>query len=86
MGVGPALAIPVALDAAGVSLSQASFCTANWRAPSRPKALAPTAARLSQVDVFEINEAFAAQALYCVRKLGVPMEKVNPHGGVPQAP
>ena len=33
------------------------------------------------MDVFEINEAFAAQALYCVRKLGIPMEKVNPLGG-----
>jgi len=33
------------------------------------------------VDIYEINEAFASQAVYCVRKLGIPMEKVNPNGG-----
>ncbi|KAJ7594240.1 Thiolase, N-terminal domain-containing protein [Mycena floridula] len=33
------------------------------------------------VDFFEINEAFASQAVYCVQKLGIPMEKVNPNGG-----
>ena len=30
---------------------------------------------------FEINEAFASQAVYCVEKLGIPAEKVNPLGG-----
>lgn len=33
------------------------------------------------IDVYEINEAFASQAAYCVQKLGIPMEKVNPNGG-----
>ncbi|KAF6312419.1 acetyl-CoA acyltransferase 1 [Rhinolophus ferrumequinum] len=33
------------------------------------------------VDIFEINEAFASQAVYCVEKLGIPPEKVNPLGG-----
>jgi len=33
------------------------------------------------VDVYEINEAFASQAAYCVKKLDIPMEKVNPMGG-----
>uniref|UniRef100_A0A3Q2QQU5 Acetyl-CoA acyltransferase 1 n=1 Tax=Fundulus heteroclitus TaxID=8078 RepID=A0A3Q2QQU5_FUNHE len=36
---------------------------------------------LDDIDVFEINEAFASQALYCVEKLGLPLEKVNPNGG-----
>ena len=36
---------------------------------------------MGDVDVFEINEAFAAQAAYCVRKLGIPAHKVNPLGG-----
>uniref|UniRef100_A0A3P8UIM4 Acetyl-CoA acyltransferase 1 n=1 Tax=Cynoglossus semilaevis TaxID=244447 RepID=A0A3P8UIM4_CYNSE len=36
---------------------------------------------VADVDVFEINEAFASQAVYCVEKLGIPMEKVNPNGG-----
>ena len=33
------------------------------------------------VDVYEINEAFASQALYSVRKAGIDPERVNPHGG-----
>jgi len=36
---------------------------------------------IEEVDVFELNEAFASQAVYCVKKLGIPMEKVNPLGG-----
>ena len=33
------------------------------------------------VGVWEINEAFASQAIYCIRELGVDPEKVNPKGG-----
>jgi acetyl-CoA C-acetyltransferase len=33
-----------------------------------------------QIDVFEVNEAFAAQALAVVRDLGFPTEKTNPNG------
>lgn len=33
------------------------------------------------VDVFEINEAFASQAIYSVEHIGIPYEKVNPRGG-----
>lgn len=36
---------------------------------------------LNNVDIFELNEAFASQAMYCVKKLNIPMEKVNPLGG-----
>uniref|UniRef100_A0A287D9B1 3-ketoacyl-CoA thiolase A, peroxisomal n=1 Tax=Ictidomys tridecemlineatus TaxID=43179 RepID=A0A287D9B1_ICTTR len=36
---------------------------------------------VNDVDIFEINEAFASQAVYCVEKLGIPPEKVNPLGG-----
>ncbi|XP_004412370.1 PREDICTED: 3-ketoacyl-CoA thiolase, peroxisomal isoform X2 [Odobenus rosmarus divergens] len=36
---------------------------------------------VNDVDIFEINEAFASQAVYCVEKLGLPAEKVNPLGG-----
>jgi acetyl-CoA C-acetyltransferase len=32
------------------------------------------------MDVIELNEAFAAQALACIRDLDLPMEKVNPNG------
>lgn len=40
-----------------------------------------TGIKVSDVDIFELNEAFASQAVYCVQKLGIPMEKVNPLGG-----
>jgi len=46
-----------------------------------PEALKKAGVGISDIDVFEINEAFASQAVYCVEKLGIPMEKVNPKGG-----
>lgn len=33
------------------------------------------------VDIFEINEAFASQCLWCAEELGLPFEKINPKGG-----
>ncbi|KAF9164763.1 3-ketoacyl-CoA thiolase with broad chain length specificity [Actinomortierella ambigua] len=36
---------------------------------------------VDDIDIFEINEAFASQALYSIRYVGIPMEKVNPKGG-----
>ncbi|KAL5359686.1 Thiolase, N-terminal domain-containing protein [Aspergillus floccosus] len=35
----------------------------------------------NDVDVFELNEAFASQTIHCVRSLGLDLEKVNPNGG-----
>ena len=46
-----------------------------------PKALEKAGIRLSDVDLFELNEAFAAQAVYCVRELGIDPAKVNVNGG-----
>jgi len=46
-----------------------------------PKALDAAGLKTSDIDVFEINEAFASQALYCVRELGLDAAKVNPNGG-----
>ncbi|XP_038829262.1 3-ketoacyl-CoA thiolase, peroxisomal isoform X2 [Salvelinus namaycush] len=46
-----------------------------------PAALRQAGLTVADIDVFEINEAFASQAVYCVEKLGIPMEKVNPNGG-----
>ena len=36
---------------------------------------------VKDIDLFEINEAFASQAVYCARELGVPEEKLNVNGG-----
>ncbi|XP_028825911.1 3-ketoacyl-CoA thiolase, peroxisomal [Denticeps clupeoides] len=46
-----------------------------------PAAVKQAGLTLADIDVFEINEAFASQAVYCVEKLGIPPEKVNPNGG-----
>jgi len=46
-----------------------------------PAAVANAGLGLQQVGVYEINEAFASQALYCVRKLGLDPARVNPNGG-----
>jgi acetyl-CoA acyltransferase len=55
MGIGPSVAIPKALDKAGLSLDD--------------------------IGLIELNEAFASQALYCVRKLGIDPDRVNVNGG-----
>ncbi|KAI9451756.1 thiolase [Lactarius psammicola] len=46
-----------------------------------PKVLKQTGLKAEDVEFFEINEAFASQAVYCIEKLGLPYEKVNLHGG-----
>ena len=46
-----------------------------------PKLLNLTGVDTKEVDVWETNEAFASQALYCSRKLGIDEDKVNPNGG-----
>lgn len=46
-----------------------------------PKLLNFTGVEVEDVGVWEINEAFASQALYSIRKLGIDQEKVNPKGG-----
>jgi acetyl-CoA acyltransferase 1 len=46
-----------------------------------PKALARAKLDVKDIDVWEINEAFASQAQYCVDKLGVPKSKLNQRGG-----
>merc|ERR1740138_1475998 len=55
MGIGPAVAIPAALEKAKL--------------------------KVGDIDIFEINEAFASQAAMSVDQLKIPMEKVNPKGG-----
>ncbi|XP_058101288.1 3-ketoacyl-CoA thiolase 2, peroxisomal [Magnolia sinica] len=55
MGIGPAVAIPAAVKAAGLEISD--------------------------IDLFEINEAFASQFVFCCKKLEIDPEKVNVNGG-----
>ena len=48
--------------------------------PATQKVLDRTGIKLDEIDVFEVNEAFAAQALAVVRELGLPPERTNPNG------
>ena len=49
--------------------------------PASLKALERAGLAIKDIDVVEINEAFASQALACIRELAIPMEKVNIDGG-----
>jgi acetyl-CoA C-acetyltransferase len=49
--------------------------------PAVRKALAKAELQLGDVDLFELNEAFAAQSLAVVKELGIEGERINPHGG-----
>jgi acetyl-CoA C-acetyltransferase len=46
-----------------------------------PKVLAKLGLKVSDIDLWELNEAFAVQVLYCADKLGLPMDKLNVNGG-----
>ncbi|HEV2873572.1 MAG TPA: acetyl-CoA C-acyltransferase, partial [Thermoleophilaceae bacterium] len=49
--------------------------------PAVRKALASAGLEIGDVDVFELNEAFAAQSLAVLRELDIDLERINPHGG-----
>lgn len=72
MGIGPWKAIPVALEKAGISKDDVD---------GKPNPSQSTLQRWAMPDsstVFEINEAFASQCLWCIRELGLDEKKVNP--------
>jgi len=46
-----------------------------------PEVLKKANMTVNDIDVYEINEAFASQAFYSIKKLNIPMERVNPNGG-----
>ena len=49
--------------------------------PATQKVLAKAGMTVDQIDLIELNEAFASQSLACIRELGLDMEKVNVNGG-----
>jgi acetyl-CoA C-acetyltransferase len=46
-----------------------------------PKVLSRLGLKVSDIDLWELNEAFAVQVLYCADKLGIPMDRLNVNGG-----
>jgi acetyl-CoA acetyltransferase len=49
--------------------------------PATRKALARAGWSIGDLDLIELNEAFAAQSLACIRELGLVMDRVNVNGG-----
>ena len=49
--------------------------------PAVRKALQRAGMQLSDIDIIELNEAFAAQSLSVVKELGIDVDRLNPHGG-----
>jgi len=49
--------------------------------PATRKALQRAGLTIDQIDLFEVNEAFAVQSIACARELGIPTEKLNVNGG-----
>lgn len=76
LGLKPKMRI-VAQAAAGVDPS----VMGTGPIPSVKKALKRAGLKLEDIDVIELNEAFAAQSLACIRELGMDIDKVNIHGG-----
>jgi len=46
-----------------------------------PKVLQRLGLKVEDIDLWELNEAFAVQVLYCADRLGIPMERLNVNGG-----
>jgi acetyl-CoA C-acetyltransferase len=46
-----------------------------------PKVLKRLGLKVEDIDLWELNEAFAVQVLYCADKLGIPMDRLNVDGG-----
>ena len=46
-----------------------------------PKVLQRLGLKVGDIDLWELNEAFAVQVLYCADRLGIPMERLNVNGG-----
>jgi 3-oxoadipyl-CoA thiolase len=67
----------VASAVAGVDPS----CMGLGPIPATRKALQRAGLTVEQLDLIELNEAFAAQALACIRELGLDRERVNTYGG-----
>jgi 3-oxoadipyl-CoA thiolase len=76
MGTEP-MARVVATAVAGVDPS----CMGLGPVPATRKALARAGLTVEQLDLVELNEAFAAQALACIHELGLDPARVNIHGG-----
>jgi acetyl-CoA acyltransferase len=49
--------------------------------PAVKKLLAKNNLKVDDIDIYEMNEAFASQAVYCAKELGLPQDRLNVNGG-----
>ena len=73
--------VPLARFVAGASAGVAPEVMGLGPIPATRKVLARTGIGTAQLDVVEINEAFAAQAVACIRDLAFDRKRINPNGG-----
>ncbi|MCP3905210.1 MAG: acetyl-CoA C-acyltransferase [Planctomycetes bacterium] len=72
---------PLAFVGASASAGVDPACMGIGPVPATRKVLARAGVDLADVDIIELNEAFAAQSVACVRELGVDEARLNPKGG-----
>jgi 3-oxoadipyl-CoA thiolase len=72
---------PLARVLAAASAGVDPSCMGLGPIPATRKAVARAGLRVSDLDVVELNEAFASQVLACVRELELDPQRVNPNGG-----
>jgi 3-oxoadipyl-CoA thiolase len=72
---------PMARVVAGAVAGVEPSCMGVGPIPATRKALGRAGLTADDLDWIELNEAFAAQALPCIRELGLDPDKVNPNGG-----
>lgn len=72
---------PLAVVGASATAGVDPSCMGLGPIPAVRKALERAKLKIGDVDLFELNEAFAAQAIPCIRELGIDPAKVNVNGG-----
>ena len=72
---------PMAFVGASATAGVDPGCMGLGPIPATRKVLERSGVSLEAIDVIELNEAFAAQCLACIRELGLDESKINPNGG-----
>ena len=72
---------PLALVGPSATAGVDPACMGIGPVPATRRALERAGATIDAIDVVELNEAFAAQSLACIRELGLDEARVNPNGG-----
>jgi acetyl-CoA C-acetyltransferase len=72
---------PIARIVASAGVAQAPEWFTTAPVGAIQKLLAKTGLKVADIDLWEINEAFAAVAMAAIRELGLPADRVNVHGG-----